>query len=89
MASKGTCPKGPLPKTEILLPGTVLTRFRQKASNPAKAYPANSFNPNIGKNWQVDKDGARFSPFPLADGTNVHSIYAANSYVAAALERIP
>jgi hypothetical protein len=65
-----------------------LTRFRGKQADPAKAFPANSFNPNKGKDWKVDTDGARFNPFPVAAGGNVQSIYAATSYTAAALASV-
>jgi hypothetical protein len=55
---------------------------------PAKVYPPDSFNPNIGKDWTIDTDGARFNPFPDTAGTNVATIYAATSYEAAALESV-
>jgi hypothetical protein len=93
MSSKRTCPKAPsrakssLPQAETIPPGTVLTRFRGKPHDPAR-YPANSFNPNIGKDWTIATDGARFNPFPASGGGNVPTLYAASSYAAAALESL-
>ena len=58
------------------------------AVSAAKAHPPNSFNPNVGKNWTMDTDGARFNPFPDKSGDNVPTIYAATSYEAAALESV-
>lgn len=55
---------------------------------PATAHPSNSFNPNTGKDWTIDTDGARFNPFPDTTGTNVPTIYAATTYEAAALESV-
>src|SRR5580658_8820106 len=94
MSSKRTCPKAPtapkgeLPQTEPIPSGTHLTRFRTKPTSPAIAYPANSFNPNIGKNWEIAGDGARFNPFPVPSGGNAPTLYAADSYAAAALESV-
>ena len=94
MPSKRVCPsapsspKGALPQPEVIPAGTLLTRFRGMAVSPAKAHPPNSFNPNVGKNWTMDTDGARFNPFPDKSGDNVPTIYAATSYEAAALESV-
>jgi len=58
-------------------------------STAAKAgYPANSFNPNIGKHIAVPEEGARFNPFPGAPTANIPTLYAADSLEAAALESI-
>lgn len=86
--SAPTSPKGALPQSEVIPAGTLLTRFRGIAAPPAKVYPPNSFNPNVGKDWTVDTDGARFNPFPNASAVNVPTIYAATSYEAAALESV-
>jgi hypothetical protein len=94
MSSKRTCPKAPtapkgeLPQTESIPSGTLLPRFRTKPTSPATIYPANSFNPNIGKNWAIAGDGARFNPFPVPSGGNAPSLYAADSHAAAALESV-
>jgi RES domain len=94
MPSKRTCPraprslKGSLPQTETIPAGTILARFRGRPSDPARSYPANSFNPNLGKDWTLPKHGARFNPFPNATGSNVPSIYVAATYAAAALESV-
>jgi hypothetical protein len=94
MSSKRTCPIAPskaknsLPHPEIIPSRTTLTRFRAKPGDPARAYPANSFNPNIGKDWTIAADGARFNPFPASGGGNVSTLYAASGYAAAALESI-
>jgi RES domain len=66
----------------------MLTRFRGVAVPPATPYQPNSFNPNIGKNWTIATDGARFNPFPDLAGVNVPTIYAATTYEAAALESV-
>jgi hypothetical protein len=85
------CPKapigGPHPTLQtITLPaGTPLVRFQLSAST----YPANSFNPNTGKDWTKPRDGARFNPFPDAiSKANVPSIYVADTFAAAALESV-
>jgi hypothetical protein len=83
-----TAPKGDLPQTEFIPSGTVLTRFRSRPTNPAMAHPANSFNPNIGKDWEIAADGARFNPFPISSRGNAPTLYAADSYAAAALESV-
>lgn len=94
MPSKRVCPsapgspKGALPQPEVIPAGTLLTRFRGITVPPAIVYPPNSFNPNFGKDWTIDKDGARFNPFPDNSGDNVPTIYAATSYEAAALESV-
>lgn len=94
MSSKRTCPKAPttpkgeLPQTESIPSGTFLTRFRSKPTSPATAYGANSFNPNVGKDWEIAADGARFNPFPVPSGGNAPTLYAADSYAAAALESV-
>lgn len=82
------CPKapdsGPAPaiQTHKLSSGAILTRFH------SDAFPANSFNPNIGKDWTIPDHGARFSPFPDDHGKNVPSLYAADDFSAAALESV-
>src|ERR1700722_6278135 len=81
-------PTGALPQTVLIPAGTLLTRFRGIAVPPATAYPPSSFNPNVGKDWTVATDGARFNPFPDKDGDNVPTIYAATTYEAAALESV-
>lgn len=94
MSSKRTCPKAPsslrasLPQTEVIAEGTILTRFRGRPEDPAGAYPANSFNPNDGRDWTIAADGARFNPFLASGGSNVPTLYAASSYSAAALESV-
>jgi hypothetical protein len=81
-------PTGALPQTVLIPAGTLLTRFRGIAVPPATAYSPSSFNPNVGKDWTVATDGARFNPFPDKDGDNVPTIYAATTYEAAALESV-
>src|SRR5580704_10279031 len=94
MASRRACPSAPrspsgaLPQTALIPAGTTLTRFRGIARPPATVYPPNSFNPNIGKDWTIAIDGARFNPFPDPAGANVPTIYAATTYEAAALESV-
>ena len=94
MPTKRACPSAPLaptgalPQSVLIQSGTLLTRFRGIAVPPATAHPPNSFNPNVGKNWTVATDGARFSPFPDEAGANVPTIYAATTYGAAALESV-
>lgn len=94
MFSKRICPKAPttatgaLPQTETIPSGTLLTRFRGKPIGSTKAYLENSFNPNVGKDWTVAADGARFNPFPVASGGNVPTLYAADGYAAAVLESV-
>ena len=65
-----------------------MTRFRRCTVPPAKPYPPNSFNPSLGKDWTVDTDGARFSPFPDMQAVNVASLYTGSTYEAAALESV-
>ena len=94
MASRRACPSAPaspsgaLPQTVLIPAGTTLTRFRGIAQPPATVYPPNSFNPNMGKDWTIPTDGARFNPFPDTAGDNVPTIYAATTYEAAALESV-
>jgi len=64
------------------LAGQALVRFH------GAAFPANSFNPNSGKDWRKPVDGARFNPFPDSASINVPTIYAADSFAAAALESV-
>jgi hypothetical protein len=54
----------------------------------SNAFPGNSFNPNIGKNWRVPEDGARFSPFTNKHSQNVPHLYSADNFAAAALESV-
>jgi hypothetical protein len=83
-----SCPTAPPPparlsvETASLPAGTVLFRCHKTG------YPANSFNPNIGKHIAVPEEGARFNPFPGAPAINIPTIYAADSLEAAALESI-
>jgi len=94
MSSNQTCPKAPsapkgvLPQTESVPSGTLLTRFRSKPASPATAYPANSFNPNTARDWEIAGDGARFNPFPVSSGGNAPTLYAADGYATAALESV-
>lgn len=94
MPSRRACPSAPgsppgaLPQTILISAGTTLTRFRGIAVSPATVYPPNSFNPNMGKDWTIATDGARFNPFPDTAGDNVPTIYAATTYEAAALESV-
>ena len=94
MSSRRTCPSasatlsGALPQTVLIAAGTTLTRFRSVAVPPAIPHPPNSFNPNLGKDWAIDTDGARFNPFPDNAGDNVPTIYLATTYEAAALESV-
>lgn len=82
------CPAAPLygPVADLqmlMLPsGTALVRFH------GSAYPANSFNPNIGKDWTISKDGARFNPFPDGNAVNVPTLSAGDNFAAAALESV-
>ncbi|HLW84654.1 MAG TPA: RES family NAD+ phosphorylase [Candidatus Sulfotelmatobacter sp.] len=69
-------------ETASLPAGTVLFRCHKGG------YPANSFNPNVGKHIAVPEEGARFNPFPGAPAVNIPTIYAADSLEAAALESI-
>jgi hypothetical protein len=75
-------PSGLSIETTSLNRGTVLVRCHKNG------FPANSFNPNIGKHITVPEEGARFNPFPGAPSVNVPTLYAAESLEAAALESI-
>lgn len=44
----------------VLPKGAIVFRFH------GGAYPAQSFNPNVGKRIDVPEEGARFNPFPGA-----------------------
>src|SRR5438045_2100257 len=83
-----SCPKAPdlgsppVVQTAILPAGTALVRFH------GSAFPANSFNPNTGKDWTLPEHGARFNPFPDRRSNNVSTLYAANNFTAAALESV-
>jgi len=68
--------------TALLPAGTVLFRCHKAG------YPANSFNPNVGKQIAIAEEGARFNPFPGAPAANIPTIYAADSLEGAALESI-
>jgi hypothetical protein len=72
----------PAVQTFHLPAGSAMVRFH------STAYPANSFNPNTGKDWTMPEHGARFNPFPDAISTNVPSLYAADNFAAAALESV-
>ena len=74
-------------KTFSLKAGTNLVRCH-KTGDPKNTFPANSFNPNVGKRITVPEEGARFNPFPGAPATNIPTLYAATSLEAAALESI-
>ena len=82
------CPIAPLygpiaeVRTFVLPSGTTLTRFH------GLKFPANSFNPNIGKDWTIPDHGARFNPFPDIHSTNVPTVYAGDDFAAAALESV-
>jgi hypothetical protein len=82
------CPEAPLygpiaPLQTYVLPiGAKLIRFH------GNVHPANSFNPNIGKNWAIAEDGARFNPFPDNHSANVPTLYAGDNFAAAALESV-
>jgi hypothetical protein len=83
------CPSAPasansalVVQTSILKAGTRLTRFH------GKARAANVYNPNIDKRIDVEEDGARFNPFPGAPATNIPTLYAADTFQAAALESV-
>jgi hypothetical protein len=82
------CPKAPLYgpiarlQTFVLAAGATLIRFHRNN------YLANSFNPNIGKNWSIPEDGARFNPFPGGNSANVPTVYVGDHFAAAALESV-
>src|SRR4051812_37330280 len=86
--SSSKCPRAhsfktlPALETSILRAGSVLIRMH------GPAYPANSFNPNVGKRIDVAIDGARFNPFPGSGSSNVPTLYAADDFSAAALESV-
>ncbi len=69
-------------QTSILKAGTMLTRFHSKAR------AANVYHPNTGKRIEVEEHGARFNPFPGAPATNIPTLYAADTFSAAALESV-
>jgi hypothetical protein len=69
-------------QTTDLLAGQTLVRFH------SPAHPANSFNPSFGKDWSKPNDGGRFSPLPDSASTNVPTLYAADTFAAAALESV-
>jgi hypothetical protein len=71
-------------QTEELPRGRVLFRFHKNSVS----YPANSFNPNIGKRIEIPEEGARFNPFPGAPAANIATLYAADTLTAAALESV-
>ena len=83
-----SCPTAPPPpapvsvETALLPADTVLFRCHKAG------FPANSFNPNVGKHIAIAEEGARFNPFPGAPAANIPTIYAADSLEAAALESI-
>jgi hypothetical protein len=83
-----TCPPAPAAAGALKLDlkelpiGTRFVRFH------SLAYAATAFNPHVGKDMKVAADGARFSPFPDALGTNVPTIYAGTTDQAAALESV-
>ena len=83
-----SCPTAPPPpapvsvETALLPADTVLFRCHKAG------FPANSFNPNVGKHIEIAEEGARFNPFPGAPAANIPTIYAADSLEAAALESI-
>jgi RES domain len=82
------CPKaplyGPIPQLQTLVLGVgqTLVRFH------GNAFPANSFNPNIGKDWAIPEHGARFNPFPNDHSANVPTVYAGDDFAGAALESV-
>lgn len=69
-------------QTRILRVGSRLVRCH------GSSFAGNAFNANIGKDWTVAEDGARFSPFPVSRSHNVHHLYAADNFRAAALESV-
>jgi hypothetical protein len=82
------CPKAPFVGSPLALKTTVLPAGKTLVRFHGSAYPANSFNPNTGADWLKPLDGARFNPFPDLTSTNVPTIYAADSFTAAALESV-
>lgn len=71
-------------QTTDLASGTILFRFHAITST----YLANSFNPNTARRIDLPEDGARFNPFPGAPATNIPTLYAADTFSAAALESV-
>jgi len=69
-------------QTLPLSAGTKLFRFH------GTTYGADTFNPNIGRRIEVPEDGARFNPFPGAPADNIGTLYAADTFEAAALESV-
>jgi hypothetical protein len=69
-------------QTNSLPSGTVLFRFHKNI------YKADSFNPNADKRIELPEAGARFNPFPGAPATNIPTLYAADTLMAAALESV-
>jgi len=70
--------------TTTLAKGRALFRFHRTIPN----YPASSFNPNAGKHIDIPEEGSRFNPFPGPFSVNIPTLYAADTFVAAALESV-
>lgn len=69
-------------QTLTLRAGAPLFRFH------GRTHQADSFNPNTGLRIEVPEKGARFSPYPGAPATNIPTLYAADTFRAAALESV-
>ena len=69
-------------KLEDVPAGTLLVRFHSPAYGPT------AFNPHTGKLMANAWDGARFSPFPEGGASNVPTLYAGSTDLAAALESL-
>src|SRR6266571_3533525 len=82
------CPRAPVSGHAPVLQTTVLSAGQTLVRFHATAFLSNSFNPNSGKDWSKPDDGARFNPFPGTDSINVPTLYAADSFAAAALESV-
>jgi hypothetical protein len=80
------CPKAPFVGSPLALKTTVLPAGKTLVRFHGITNPANSFNPNTGADWLKPLDGARFNPFPDLNSTNVPTVYAADSFTAAALD---
>jgi hypothetical protein len=86
MSSK--CPTAPAGSRTLSLQVTIIKAGTLLARYHRGGWPADSFNPNTGKRIEIPEDGARFNPFSSPAGTNVATLYAANSKIAAALESV-
>jgi len=82
------CPKAPFVGPPLALKTTVLPAGKTLVRFHGMTHSANSFNPNTGADWLRPLDGTRFNPFPDLTSANVPTMYAADSFTAAALESV-